>query len=215
MTQSLIILGASGHSRVIADAARLSGRFLLIGLLDATLPRGSFVDGLKVLGNDDKLPSLVVAMPELSAIVGVGSNRLRERMVEACAARCPGMMFSAVVHPASTIAADVDIGPGAFVAAGTVINCGSRIGAHAVINTRASIDHDCVVEAFAFVAPGATLAGNVTVGRGAFVGTGAAVIQGIKIGPEATVGAGAAVIKPVPPGATVVGVPARPVRQRS
>ena len=55
------------------------------------------------------------------------------------------------------------------------------------------------------------LGGTVTVGDGAFVGLGARVLPGITIGERATVGAGAVVHRDVPAGATMVGVPARPL----
>jgi UDP-2-acetamido-3-amino-2,3-dideoxy-glucuronate N-acetyltransferase len=52
---------------------------------------------------------------------------------------------------------------------------------------------------------------RTTVGRGAAIGSGATILGGIEIGAGATVGAGALVSRDVPPGATVVGNPARPL----
>jgi len=48
-----------------------------------------------------------------------------------------------------------------------------------------------------------------TVGSGAVIGSGAIILGPITIGDGARVGAGSVVVKPVPPGMTVVGVPAR------
>ncbi len=45
--------------------------------------------------------------------------------------------------------------------------------------------------------------------RGAAIGSGVIVLGGVRIGAGATVGAGAVVTSDVPPGATVLGVPAR------
>ena len=82
-----------------------------------------------------------------------------------------------------------------------------------IVNTRASVDHGCQIGAFAHVAPGVALAGDVNVGEGAFIGIGAAVVPGRSIGAWATVGAGASVVRDVAAGTTVVGVPARPMRR--
>jgi len=96
--------------------------------------------------------------------------------------------------------------------AGAVVQAGCRIGENVIVNTRASIDHDCDIEAHAHVAPGAVLSGCVHVGERAHIGAGATVIQGLTIGAGAIVGAGAVVVDGIPDGVTVVGVPARILR---
>ena len=78
-----------------------------------------------------------------------------------------------------------------------------------IVNTNATVDHDCVLSDGVHVAPGAVLAGAVSVGCGSLIGIGARVLPGVEIGERATVGAGAVVITTVEPGTTVAGVPAR------
>jgi serine acetyltransferase len=51
----------------------------------------------------------------------------------------------------------------------------------------------------------------VTLGDRVIVGTGANIIQGVTVGDDAVIGAGAVVLDDVQAGATVVGVPARPL----
>jgi UDP-perosamine 4-acetyltransferase len=53
------------------------------------------------------------------------------------------------------------------------------------------------------------VSGSVEIGDGVLVGSGAVLLQGIRVGEGATIGAGAVVTRDVPPGETVVGVPAR------
>lgn len=211
---ALVIFGASGHARVIIDATRRLGTFHLVGILDSQRPAGDVVDGLTVLGADDKLPGLRSSHAGLVGVIGVGDNRQRRAVAESVLAGAPDFTFASVVHPAAVVAADVTIGAGAFLAAGAVVNTGSRIGNHAVVNTNAGVDHDCLVDDFAFVGPGAALAGTVRVHRNAFVGTGAAIAPNVTIGADAIVGAGAVVLQDVAPGTTVVGVPARPTTGR-
>jgi len=207
--QKLIIFGASGHARVIADAVRRSAIFDLIGFIDQQRAAGEIVDGTPVLGSEDSLQKILAGAPGISSIIGVGDNRTRARIAASAKKSFPGLAFATVVHPSAVIADDVQLGEGVFVAASATINCGSRIGNHVVVNTRASVDHDCQVDDFGFVGPGASLAGAVRIGRESFVGIGAAIIPMIHVGDHATIGAGSVVIRPVANDVTVAGVPAR------
>ncbi len=93
--------------------------------------------------------------------------------------------------------------------AGAVINACAQIGDLVIINTGATVDHDCVIGTGCHVAPGSTLAGNVTVGAGAFLGIGTRVIPQRTIGEHTQVGAGGVIVRDIPPGVLVMGVPAR------
>jgi acetyltransferase EpsM len=64
-----------------------------------------------------------------------------------------------------------------------------------IINTNASVDHECVLENFVHISPGAILTGNVHVGEGTHIGAGATVIPGVRIGKWCTIGAGSVIIR--------------------
>jgi acetyltransferase-like isoleucine patch superfamily enzyme len=76
----------------------------------------------------------------------------------------------------------------------------------------AFVEHECVVEDGVTIMAGAKIMGEVIIRRNALIG-GGATIMGVEIGEGATVGAGALVTKNVPPGITVVGVPAKPMQR--
>jgi serine acetyltransferase len=52
---------------------------------------------------------------------------------------------------------------------------------------------------------------STTIGAGSYIGANATILPGCDVGARAMIGAGAVVTKPVPEGATVAGVPARPL----
>lgn len=183
-------------------AAALLSRELVVG---AFIDRPGSEQGRKLLG----IPVLTTHPPEGSSLVSaIGDNGRRRAVVDAVGLEAPWVVAR---HASSVIDPSANVGPGAFVAAGAVLQPGCRIGPHAVVNTTAVIEHDCLVESFAHVAPGAILLGDVVVGEGALVGGGARVMRGVHIGPWSRVGAGAVVLNDVPPGTTVVGIPARPL----
>ena len=205
----IVVVGAGGHARVLADAIRVAGKYTVHGFVDQVKNRrGEAFAGAQILGGDEILDDLLRSGVEHAA-VAIGDNDARRRIGAELIKR--GFRLPAVVHPSATVAADVVLGDGSLVCAGAVINPATRIGQLAIINTSASVDHDCSIGAGVHIAPGAHLGGHVTVGDQTLIGLGAAIKPGVHIGARVTVGVGAAVVRDVVDGKTVVGVPARVV----
>jgi sugar O-acyltransferase (sialic acid O-acetyltransferase NeuD family) len=193
----VLILGAGGHGRAVADAALAAG-FRVRGFLDARAPLPDVL-GLPVLGREsawDGAPLLVA--------IGDGPQRL------AAAARL-GARLPPLVHPAALVSPSARVAEGAVVMPRAVVGALARVGRLVIVNTGAIVEHEAVLEEGAHVAPGVVLCGGVRVGAGALIGAGAVVAPGITVGAGAVVGAGAAVTAEVLPGARVAGVPARPL----
>lgn len=209
MKRPWIVLGGGGHARVVVDVLRACGAELL-GFTDR-VRCPDLADGVPWLGGEDALAAYPADSVYLAVGVGaIGDSSTRRRLfleVQERGYECPPLK-----HPRAVVSPDAQLAEGAQVMAGAVIQPGCRIGPNSIINTRASVDHDCVIGAYVHVAPGATLSGGVVVGDGAHIGVGATVIQGVHIGASSVVGAGAVVLSD-PCGATVVGVPAKPMKR--
>jgi UDP-perosamine 4-acetyltransferase len=207
-------LGAGGHAKVIIEILRLRGEFEVIGLLDANAElHGARVSEVLVIGDDTLMPELF-ARGVRHGFVGLGStgdNRPRAALYTM--ARENGFDVIAAIDPRSIISPSVTIGEGAIIMPGAIINAGTRIGDNVIVNTGAIIEHDCSIGNHVHVATGARLGGGVAVLDGAHVGLGAGIRQGVRVGRNAVVGAGAVVIHHVPNNATVVGIPARPLKR--
>jgi len=212
MNRPVIVIGAGGHGRVVADALRSAGREVL-GFTDADPTRhGARLDGLSVLGDDAVLSTFEPGKVTLAN--GVGSIGLpSQRRTVHAALTAMGWTFTTVIHPHAVISAYARLAEGVQAMAGVVVQSGAAIGAGAILNTGAVVDHDCVIGAHSHLAPGATLSGGVCLGEECHIGTGAVVIQGIRLGPRVTVGAGAVVVSDQPGDVTLIGVPAH-VRNR-
>jgi UDP-perosamine 4-acetyltransferase len=169
--------------------------------------------GLNVLGDDSLLPQLV-ASGTRAAFIGVGGVRetgRRKRVYEF--ARASGCTIVQAVHPTAVVSSTTKLGEGVTIMAGAIVNAASVLGNNVTVNTGAIVEHDCDIEDHCHIATGARLGGGVKVGTGAHIGIGAVIREGIRIGAGSLVGAGAVVVEHVPPGATVVGNPARVMRQ--
>ena len=208
----LIIWGAGGHAKVVADLARSAG-FVVAGYLDESIPRHHQpFYGAQILGGSSWLTS-----PEgdrkCELFVAIGDNSARARCLEV--ALRDGFAVPTLIHPAAIVSSSARLASGVIVMAGAIVQADASIGVGGIINTGASVDHDCVLGHCVHIAPGARLAGQVEIGDRTFVGIGAVVIPRMRIGHDCIVGAGAAVIRDVLDGQTVVGVPARMIPRNS
>ena len=201
----LVIIGAGGHGRVVADLALRTG-FSVAGFLDRSLEVRR--DGIPVLGGDDLMETMVKRQNRLA--MGLGSRSAWKRRITLCE-RIDRLESSVptLIDPEAGVMPSVEIGRGTQVLMGARIQTGVTIEAWCVVNTAAVIEHDCWVHSNVHVAPGAILCGGVTVGEGAFIGAGSTVMEGVFVGAHATVGMGAVVIGDVPNGQVVAGIPAR------
>jgi len=198
----LLILGAGGHGRAVADVAAACG-FTVAGF---TEPAGA---GADVVGTDDDLPALAARLGLDAGLVGVGSTALRRRRLLFDRLGRAGLPAPPLLHPRATASPSARLGAGTVVFAGSVVGAGVEIGANAVLYSGVLVEHDCRVGDDAWLSPGVVLSGAVTIEPGAFLGAGAVVVPGVTIGRDAVVAAGAVVVRDVRPGVTVLGVPAR------
>lgn len=204
----LLIVGAGGHGRVVADAARCAGR-RVVAFADAQ-PRRAELLGIPVEQAEvAAIPALATSLGA-EVVVALGDNRLRKAVQEALA--FAGLPLGCVVHPSSTVASSASLGAGTVVLAGAIVGVAAKIGEGGIINTGARVDHDGDIGAFCHLSPGATLGGEVTIGEGTHLAVGVSVRNRIRIGCWSLIGVGAAVVKNVPDAVLAFGVPARIVR---
>ncbi|VVS94878.1 acetyltransferase [Desulfoluna spongiiphila] len=204
----LAILGASGHGKVVADAAESAGWSDIV-FFDDKWPELTLNGRWPVIGDSASLLSEHSAFDGVVVAIGLNCIRLNKLgLLLSCGAR-----LVSVVHPGATVSSYAVVGLGTVIMAGAVVNVDSRLGMGCIVNTCASVDHDCFLADGVHICPGAHLAGGVTVGQCSWVGIGASVRQYIRIGAGVVVGAGAAVVNEVSDQCTVAGIPARALNQ--
>ena len=157
--KKLIIIGASGHGKVIADIAVRAGYEDIVFLDDDQNVKECA--GFPVIGKTGEAKEM-----NGDKIVAIGNPKIRERIQE----ELSGVIT--LIHPDAVISRRVKIGEGSVIMAGTVINTDVFIGKGCIINTGASVDHDCVLRDYVHVSVGSHLSGTVHVGERTWIGAG-------------------------------------------
>ena len=202
MNKKVVIIGAGGNAKVVADIIRLNND-QIIGYLDDEVKQSA---DLTILG---KVCDIVkYAALDYLFIVSIGNNRIRKIIMEKYTQLIGSRWYSAI-HPTAVIARDATIGAGSAVMANSVISSGSHIGQGVIINTAATVDHDNTIGDYVHISPGAHIAGTVAIGSETWLCIGAIVSNNIKICEDCIIGAGAVVIHDINTAGTYVGIPAK------
>ena len=199
----LLVAGAGGQGRVVAEIAALTG-WQDISFLDDQHPQLESSGVWPVIG---KLEDLAQLRGRFDAcLAAFGDAILRLQVLER--ARLAGFECPSVVHPSAVVSAYATLGSGTVVAAGAVVGTFASTGAGCIINTGATVDHDCRLADGVHICPGAHLGGDVSIGARTWFGIGAVAIQSIRIGEDVTVGAGAVCVADIRDNVLVIGLPA-------
>ena len=211
--ECVIVFGASGHGKVVADICQAAG-VAIEGFVDDSPARaGTRFFGLPVLGNSTWLAERAAqALQPIQLVLGIGDNRVRAKIAERCEGW--GIALHTAIHPSAVVARSAQVGAGTVVMATAVINPDTVIGRGAIINTGAVIEHDNQIGDFCHFSANAATGGTVRVGPRCHIGLGGVILPNLCVGADCIVGAGAVVIRDFPNGQTLVGVPARTLSSR-
>ena len=215
----IIVCGAGGFGREIAwlvdSCSDSEAHYEVVCFVDdGAEQRGKVVNGIEVL----EWERARQRWPDARVVVAIGTPQVRERV--AARAEAAGVACATMIHPRVERSRWLEVGEGTVICAGNILTTNIRLGRHVQINLDCTIGHDVIMGDYATLAPGVHVSGCVHLGRRVYVGTGAVIINGdasipLVVGDDAVIGAGACVIRSVPPGTTVVGVPAKEPGKKS
>lgn len=200
MSKRVIIIGAGGQGKVIADLAKAQNDDVL-GFLDDQIKPGTLVCGISVLGP----VSDYTRYEKDWFFLAVGDNRLRESLTQ----KLRDVRWYTAIHPSAFVSEDSVIGAGSVVLPQAVVHTDAVVGRHCIINSGAVVEHDCRIGDYVHLSVGARLGGGVTVGEGCFLGIGSAVRDHCRIAAGCVVGMGGVVVQDLTIPGVYTGVPAK------
>ncbi|MCE3202847.1 acetyltransferase [Paenibacillus sonchi] len=201
---SLLILGAGGHGKVVAEAAMLTRQWDRISFLDNDNTLNNVV-GVPVIGVFDSY--LEHKKNYSHAFVALGNNK--NRLMWLAKLEKVGFEIPIIIHPNSILSKFCQVDYGTVVLAGVVVNANANIGKGCILNTSSTIDHDCLIGKGVHISPGVNVSGTVTINDCTWLGVGAKISNNIIIGSNVVVAAGAVVISDIPDSVMIAGVPAQ------
>jgi len=187
--KSILVIGAGGHGRSIAEAILMSKDSKLVGFVDDSVPPASLVLGYPVLGTSDDL-EICRAYADYG-IVAVGNNGFRCKMTHQLVEI--GFSLVSVIHPSAVVSPRAVIGPGSAIMAGAIVGTEAVLGMGVIVNSGAVVDHHCQVADFGHLGVNVSMAGGARVGRGAWVQAGSALGYGVAVADGVVLNPGTAV----------------------
>lgn len=204
----LVIYGAGGlgrESMVLARELFDGSGVEIAGFIDDGVEAGTVRNDAPVLGGIDWFDG--IGSP-VGVVLGIADSGAKEKIYTRLK-RDPRISFPNLIHPTCVIRPYCSLGEGIIMQFGTNLSIDIVVGSCVLLNSRIGLGHDVTIGDFSTIMPGASISGCVSIGRKCLVGTMSAIHQGISVGDGATVGMGAVVMRDVPPGATVLGNPAK------
>ncbi len=219
MAQRIIVLGAGGFARevrwLIEDIKRASGSVEFVGYVVSDLNQlGEHDSQSEIRGDIDWLLSHRTEFDALT--IGIGNPSVRLKFADLLEPEFPPDFWTPLIHPSVMMDFEsCEIGHGVILCAGNIATVNVVFEPYSMVNLSCTIGHEAVIGRGSVINPGVNISGGVVLEEGVLVGTGAQILQYLRVGAGATVGAGAVVTKNVPPGDTVVGIPAKSLKREN
>jgi sugar O-acyltransferase (sialic acid O-acetyltransferase NeuD family) len=212
--ENIIIIGASGHAKVIVDIIERENKYRIEGFLDTYKQIGEKLFDYDILGTEDDLDHILTENNIYGCFIAIGDNYTRKVMAEKIIALNPRIKFINAIHPTAIIGKKVTLGQGIAIMPGVVINSDSNIGNFCILNTNSSLGHEGIMENYSSIASGVRSGGNLLLMECSAISIGATVIENITIENNSVIGAGALVNKNIPSFVVAYGIPAKIIRPR-
>lgn len=214
--KKIVLIGAGGFGREVASIIEVLNwvkpTYKLLGFLDdgEQYHAGDVINGYPWLGKHDWI---LDHKDDVVCTCTIGNTRVKAQIQQELTEK--GVTFETIIaySPCSFIGQFTEIGPGCVLYGGVTISVNCKIGAGVLMNQMVNIGHDTVIGDYTAIMPSTGISGNCKIGSKVSIGGHAFIIPGRKVGDEATIAAGSIVFSNVKAGTTVLGNPAKRMKE--
>lgn len=160
--KKLLILGAGGYGKTVADLARQLGCYRKVAFLDDGR------SGAGILGRCEEYAMFCDEHTEVYP--AFGGNDVRMDWIDRL--RSEDIAVPTLVHSAAYVSPTATLGVGVVILPKAVVNTGTEVADGCIINIGALVDHDCVLEAGVHIAPGAIVKAENRIAAGTKIESG-------------------------------------------
>ena len=213
LPDQILFFGGTGQAKVCRPIVEHYGS-RVIAVIDDTPKLATPFSDVPLFEGWEKARQFILDRKKMGTLgfaitIGNPNGRVRLKLHEKMVSE--GLVPVNLIHPTAFIERNAKLGTGIQIMAGAIIGAEAQLKNEVIVNTKASVDHECILEDGSEVAPGGTLCGIVRLQVNAWIGAGATVLPRITVGEDAIVGAGSVVIRDVASQTTVVGIPAQEI----
>jgi sugar O-acyltransferase (sialic acid O-acetyltransferase NeuD family) len=213
--KNIVIIGAGGLAKEIKyliDAInRQKQEWHLLGFIDnwGKQKGDGIVDGYQVIGNTEDFNKI---NEDIYGVIGVGFPGWIKEIIGLL--NNPKAKYPNLIHPSVEINTQT-IGTGNIICFGSGISCNVEIDSFNLINVKCYVGHDVKIGSYNVFNPNTQIAGSVIIGNQNLWGMNSSIFQGLKVGSNNVIGASSFVKKNVKNGETLVGVPAKNIKNNA
>lgn len=171
--ENLLIIGAGGHGKVVAEAAELENHYEEIAFLDDNNKIDKIYD-FSIIGKINEYKSFKKKFKY--AFVAIGNNEVRLKLINALLKE--GFIVPKIIHPRATVSKYSKIDAGTVVLSGSIVNVNCSIGKGCILNINSTLDHDSIIEDGVHISSGAVVRSMVNIGELSTIKAGACITQG-------------------------------------
>lgn len=182
---NLLIIGAGGHGKVVAEAAELENKYNEISFLDDN-EKVKEIYNFKVIGKINDFKNFKDKYKY--AFVAIGNNEVRLRLIEELIKE--GFIVPNIIHPRVSVSKYSKVDIGTVILCGAIVNTNCLIGKGCIININATIDHDSVIGDGVHISSGSVIRSMVNIGELSTIKAGACITEGKSIEKNTTINSG-------------------------